>query len=54
MIIFELILITYESIIVFFEAPGIVVKIGWIEPKPNHHEQIKFVQIHETLCSCLQ
>ena len=34
----------------FFEAAGAVVKFG-SSPKLNHHDQVKLVQIRDTLCS---
>ena len=49
MIIFELILTTFEAVS-FFEAAGTVAKIG-SSLKPDHHRQIQIAQICKTLCS---
>ena len=50
MIIFELILTTFEASIIF-KAAGAVAKIS-SSLKPNHHMQFWLAQICETICSC--
>ena len=39
--------------IVFVEAVGAVAKIG-LSLKPNHNNQVKFVQIPDTQCKCVK
>jgi hypothetical protein len=48
LIIFELILTTFEASIIFV-ATGAVLKMG-SSLKPNDHNQVLLVQISETLC----